>query len=170
VPQIEVTFDIDANGILHVGAKDKATGKAQSIVIKANSGLSDEEIEKMIRDAEANSEEDRKFEELATARNQGDALVHSTRKMVTEAGDKVTAEEKTAIEAAVVALEAAVKGDDKAAIEAKVEELSKVSAPVAQKMYAEQAQPAEGAAPQGESAEKADDVVDAEFEEVKDHK
>ncbi|MHC8311177.1 molecular chaperone DnaK [Pseudomonas sp. GT1P32] len=170
VPQIEVTFDIDANGILHVGAKDKATGKAQSIVIKANSGLSDEEIEKMIRDAEANSEEDRKFEELATARNQGDALVHSTRKMVTEAGDKVTAEEKTAIEAAVVALEAAVKGDDKAAIEAKVEELSKVSAPVAQKMYAEQAQPAEGAAPHDEKAEKADDVVDAEFEEVKDHK
>lgn len=170
VPQIEVTFDIDANGILHVGAKDKATGKAQSIVIKANSGLSDEEIEKMIRDAEANSEEDRKFEELAAARNQGDALVHSTRKMVADAGDKVTAEEKTAIEAAVVALEAAVKGDDKAVIEAKVEELSKVSAPVAQKMYAEQAQPAEGAAPQGESAEKADDVVDAEFEEVKDHK
>ncbi|MCP1499570.1 molecular chaperone DnaK [Pseudomonas migulae] len=170
VPQIEVTFDIDANGILHVGAKDKATGKAQSIVIKANSGLSDEEIEKMIRDAEANSEEDRKFEELAAARNQGDALVHSTRKMVVDAGDKVTAEEKTAIEAAVVALEAAIKGDDKAAIEAKVEELSKVSAPVAQKMYAEQAQPAEGAAPQGESAEKADDVVDAEFEEVKDHK
>ncbi|MBC2655124.1 molecular chaperone DnaK [Pseudomonas sp. MSSRFD41] len=170
VPQIEVTFDIDANGILHVGAKDKATGKAQSIVIKANSGLSDEEIEKMVRDAEANAEEDRKFEELASARNQGDALVHSTRKMVNEAGDKVTAEEKTAIEAAVVALEAAVKGDDKAAIDAKVEELSKVSAPVAQKMYAEQAQPAEGAAPHAESAEKADDVVDAEFEEVKDNK
>jgi molecular chaperone DnaK len=170
VPQIEVTFDIDANGILHVGAKDKATGKTQSIVIKANSGLSDEEIERMVRDAEANAEEDRKFEELAAARNQGDALVHSTRKMVADAGDKVSAEEKTAIEAAVVALEAAVKGDDKAAIEAKVEELSKVSAPVAQKMYAEQAQPADGAAPQGESAEKADDVVDAEFEEVKDHK
>jgi molecular chaperone DnaK len=170
VPQIEVTFDIDANGILHVGAKDKATGKTQSIVIKANSGLSDEEIERMVRDAEANAEEDRKFEELAAARNQGDALVHSTRKMIADAGDKVTAEEKTAIEAAVVALEAAVKGDDKAAIEAKVEELSKVSAPVAQKMYAEQAQPADGAAPQGESAEKADDVVDAEFEEVKDHK
>ena len=124
----------------------------------------------MVRDAEANAEEDRKFEELAAARNQGDALVHSTRKMVADAGDKVTAEEKTAIEAAVVALEAAVKGDDKAAIEAKVEELSKVSAPVAQKMYAEQAQPAEGAAPHDESAEKADDVVDAEFEEVKDHK
>ncbi len=98
VPQIEVTFDIDANGILHVGAKDKATGKTQSIVIKANSGLSDEEIERMVRDAEANAEEDRKFEELAAARNQGDALVHSTRKMVADAGDKVTAEEKTAIE------------------------------------------------------------------------
>ncbi|MGY2438768.1 molecular chaperone DnaK [Pseudomonas sp. SDO52101_S400] len=170
VPQIEVTFDIDANGILHVGAKDKATGKEQKITIKANSGLSDEEIQKMVRDAELNAEEDRKFEELAAARNQGDALVHSTRKMIADAGDKVTAEEKTAIEAAVVALEAAVKGDDKAAIDAKVEELSKVSAPVAQKMYAEQAQPAEGAAPHAEKAEKADDVVDAEFEEVKDHK
>lgn len=170
VPQIEVTFDIDANGILHVGAKDKATGKEQKITIKANSGLSDEEIQKMVRDAELNAEEDRKFAELAESRNKGDALVHSTRKMVTEAGDKVSAEEKTAIEAAVVALEAAVKGDDKAAIEAKIEELSKVSAPVAQKMYAEQAQPAEDAAPHDEKAEKADDVVDAEFEEVKDHK
>ncbi|OWQ37981.1 molecular chaperone DnaK [Pseudomonas sp. DrBHI1] len=170
VPQIEVTFDIDANGILHVGAKDKATGKAQSIVIKANSGLSDEEIEKMVRDAEANAEEDRKFEELAAARNQGDALVHSTRKMVAEAGDKVTAEEKTAIEAAVVALEAAVKGDDKAAIDAKVEELSKVSAPVAQKMYAEQqAEQPQGGAQQAEPEAKHDDVVDAEFEEVKDN-
>lgn len=135
VPQIEVTFDIDANGILHVGAKDKATGKQQSIVIKANSGLSEEEIQQMVRDAEVNSEEDRKFEELASARNQGDALVHSTRKMIADAGDKVTAEEKTAVEAALVALEAAIKGDDKAAIEAKVEELSKVSAPIAQKMY-----------------------------------
>jgi len=168
VPQIEVTFDIDANGILHVGAKDKATGKAQSIVIKANSGLSDEEVERMVRDAEANAEEDRKFEELAAARNQGDALVHSTRKMVVDAGDKVTAEEKTAIEAAVVALEAAVKGDDKAAIDAKVEELSKVSAPVAQKMYAEQsAEQPQGGAQQAEPEAKHDDVVDAEFEEVK---
>ncbi|MEN5301758.1 MULTISPECIES: molecular chaperone DnaK [unclassified Pseudomonas] len=169
VPQIEVTFDIDANGILHVGAKDKATGKAQSIVIKANSGLSDEEIERMVRDAEANAEEDRKFEELAAARNQGDALVHSTRKMVVDAGDKVTAEEKAAIEAAVVALEAAVKGDDKAAIDAKVEELSKVSAPVAQKMYAEQQaeQPQGGAQQHAEPEAKHDDVVDAEFEEVK---
>lgn len=171
VPQIEVTFDIDANGILHVGAKDKATGKQQSIVIKANSGLSDEEIQQMIRDAEANTEEDRKFEELATARNQGDALVHSTRKMISDAGDKVTAEEKTAIEAALVALETAIKGDDKAAIDAKVEGLSKVSAPVAQKMYAEQAeQPEAGAQAAKEDAKPADDVVDAEFEEVKDNK
>lgn len=170
VPQIEVTFDIDANGILHVGAKDKATGKEQKITIKANSGLSDEEIQQMIRDAEANADADAKFAELAGARNQGDALVHSTRKMISEAGDKVTAEERTAIEAAVVALEAAIKGDDKAAIEAKVEELSKVSAPVAQKMYAEQGQPADGAAQQAEPEAKHDDVVDAEFEEVKDQK
>ncbi|UFH49969.1 molecular chaperone DnaK [Pseudomonas sp. KNUC1026] len=172
VPQIEVTFDIDANGILHVGAKDKATGKQQSIVIKANSGLSDDEIERMVRDAEANAEEDRKFEELAAARNQGDALVHSTRKMVSEAGDKVTAEEKTAIEAAVSALEVAVKGDDKAAIEAKIEELSKVTAPVAQKMYAEPGEQPQGGAQAGEAEQgkKHDDVVDAEFEEVKDNK
>ncbi len=180
MPQIEVTFDIDANGILHVSAKDKATGKSQSIVIKANSGLSDDEIERMVRDAEANAEEDRKFEELAAARNQGDALVHSTRKMVTrkmvaDAGDKVTADEKAAIETAVVALEAAVKGDDKAAIDAKVEELSKVSAPVAQKMYAEQqGEQPQGGAQQAEPEAKHDDVVDAElvdaeFEEVKDH-
>ena len=170
VPQIEVTFDIDANGILHVGAKDKATGKEQKITIKANSGLSDEEIQQMIRDAEANADADAKFAELAGARNQGDALVHSTRKMVADAGDKVTAEEKTAIEAAVVALEAAIKGDDKAAIEAKVEELSKVSAPVAQKMYAEQQAQPEGGAQQAEPEAKHDDVVDAEFEEVKDQK
>ena len=167
VPQIEVTFDIDANGILNVSAKDKATGKEQSIVIKANSGLSDEEIEQMVRDAEANLEEDRKFEELATARNQGDQLVHATRKMLTEAGDKVTEEEKTAIEAAVAELEVAVKGDDKAEIDAKVEALSQVSAPVTQKMYAEQAQQAEPSAESGQGSD-ADDVVDAEFEEVKD--
>ncbi|WP_447096347.1 molecular chaperone DnaK [Pseudomonas sp. CF10PS3] len=170
VPQIEVTFDIDANGILHVGAKDKATGKEQKITIKANSGLSDEEIQQMIRDAEANADADAKFAELAGARNQGDALVHSTRKMIADAGEKVTVEEKAAIEAAVVALEAAVKGDDKAAIDAKVEELSKVSAPVAQKMYAEQGQPADAAAQQAEPEAKHDDVVDAEFEEVKETK
>ncbi|HBN8245867.1 molecular chaperone DnaK [Pseudomonas aeruginosa] len=169
VPQIEVTFDIDANGILHVSAKDKATGKQQSIVIKASSGLSEDEIQQMVRDAEANAEEDRKFEELAAARNQGDALVHATRKMVTEAGDKATAEDKATIEKALGELEAAVKGDDKAEIEAKMNALSQASTPLAQKMYAEQAQQSEDA-PQGEQAKAADDVVDAEFEEVKDNK
>lgn len=169
VPQIEVTFDIDANGILHVGAQDKATGKKQSIVIKANSGLSEEEIQQMVRDAEVNAEEDRKFEELASARNQGDALVHSTRKMISDAGEKVTAEEKTAVETALTALEAAIKGDDKTVIDAKVEELSKVSAPIAQKMYAEAEKP-EAAGQPADEAKKPDDVVDAEFEEVKDHK
>ncbi|TEL35831.1 molecular chaperone DnaK [Pseudomonas aeruginosa] len=169
VPQIEVTFDIDANGILHVSAKDKATGKQQSIVIKASSGLSEDEIQQMLRDAEANAEEDRKFEELAAARNQGDALVHATRKMITEAGDKATAEDKATIEKALGELEAAVKGDDKAEIEAKMNALSQASTPLAQKMYAEQAQQGEDA-PQGEQAKAADDVVDAEFEEVKDNK
>ncbi|MNF49377.1 Chaperone protein DnaK [compost metagenome] len=169
VPQIEVTFDIDANGILHVSAKDKATGKQQSIVIKANSGLSEEEIQQMVRDAEANAEEDRKFEELVVARNQGDQLVHATRKMVTEAGDKAAAEEKAAIETALGELEAAVKGDDKAAIEAKIEALSQVTAPLAQKMYAEQAQDATQAGGQQDKA-AGDDVVDAEFEEVKEGK
>ncbi|MFV9489904.1 molecular chaperone DnaK [Pseudomonas aeruginosa] len=169
VPQIEVTFDIDANGILHVSAKDKATGKQQSIVIKASSGLSEDEIQQMVRDAEANAEEDREFEELAAARNQGDALVHATRKMITEAGDKATAEDKATIEKALGELEAAVKGDDKAEIEAKMNALSQASTPLAQKMYAEQAQQGEDA-PQGEQAKAADDVVDAEFEEVKDNK
>ncbi|MCY1490798.1 Chaperone protein DnaK [compost metagenome] len=170
VPQIEVTFDIDANGILHVGAKDKATGKQQSIVIKASSGLSEDEIQQMVRDAEANAEEDRKFEELAAARNQGDALVHATRKMITEAGDKATAEDKAAIEKALGELEVAVKGDDKAEIEAKMNALSQASTPLAQKMYAEQAQA--GASAQADTAENkaGDDVVDAEFEEVKENK
>ncbi len=168
LPQIELTFDIDANGILHVSAKDKASGKQQSIVIKANSGLSEEEIQKMVRDAEANAEEDRKFEELVSARNQGDQLVHATRKMVTDAGDKVSADEKASIEKAIAELETAVKGDDKAAIEAKMNALSQVTTPLAQKMYAEQAEAGEAA--QGGEKAKADDVVDAEFEEVKDGK
>jgi molecular chaperone DnaK len=170
VPQIEVTFDIDANGILHVSAKDKATGKQQSIVIKANSGLSEEEIQQMVRDAEANAEEDRKFEELVAARNQGDQLVHATRKMVTEAGDKASAEEKAAIDTALGELEAAVKGDDKEAIEAKINALSQASAPLAQKMYAEQAQDATQAGGAQQDKAPGDDVVDAEFEEVKDGK
>nr|WP_313403278.1 molecular chaperone DnaK [Pseudomonas sp.] len=170
VPQIEVTFDIDANGILHVSAKDKATGKQQSIVIKANSGLSEEEIEQMVRDAEANAEEDRKFEELATARNQGDQLVHATRKMLTEAGDKATADEKAAIEKAIGELEVAVKGDDKAAIEVKMNALSEATTPLAQKMYAEQPQGGAAQADAGDAKDAGDDVVDAEFEEVKENK
>jgi len=170
VPQIEVTFDIDANGILHVSAKDKATGKQQSIVIKANSGLSEEEIEQMVRDAEANAEEDRKFEELVIARNQGDQLVHATRKMLTEAGDKATADEKAAIEKAISELEAAVKGDDKANIEAKMNALSEATTPLAQKMYAEQPQGGAAQADAGDAKDAGDDVVDAEFEEVKENK
>ncbi|HCC61508.1 MAG TPA: molecular chaperone DnaK [Pseudomonas sp.] len=169
VPQIEVTFDIDANGILHVSAKDKATGKHQSIVIKANSGLSEEEIEQMVRDAEANAEEDRKFEELVTVRNQGDQLVHATRKMLTEAGDKATEEDKASIEKAIGELEVAIKGDDKAEIEAKIAAVSQASTPLAQKMYAEQPQGGEGEQA-GDNAQSGDDVVDAEFEEVKDNK
>ena len=172
VPQIEVSFDIDANGILNVSAKDKATGKEQSIVIKASSGLSDDEIEKMVRDAEANAEEDRKFEELVTVRNQADQLVHATRKTLTEAGDKATDEEKAAIETALSDLEAAIKTGDKEEIEAKINALSEASGPLVQKMYAEQAQAGKGEGPAAgaESGNDADDVVDAEFEEVKDNK
>ena len=166
VPQIEVAFDIDANGILNVSAKDKATGKEQSIVIKASSGLSDEEIEQMIRDAEAHSEEDKKFEEMVAMRNQADGLIHGARKAVEDAGDKATEEEKSAIEAAATDLEEALKSEDKDAIEAKVKVLSEASAELAQKMYAEQAQAAGG---DGEGASDGD-AVDAEFEEVKDEK
>ena len=170
VPQIEVTFDIDANGILNVSAKDKATGKQQSIVIKANSGLSEEEVQQMVRDAEANAEEDRKFEELVTVRNQGDQLVHASRKMLTEAGEKVTADEKAGIEKVIAELEQALKGDDKAAIEEKMEALSKATTPLAQKLYAEQPQAEGKDAGCSQKCGGADDVVDAEFEEVKDSK
>jgi len=171
LPQIEVAFDIDANGILSVSAKDKATGKAQSIVIKANSGLSDAEIEAMVRDAEANADEDRKFTELVHARNSADQLVHATKKALTDMGDKATDEEKTSIEAAIKDLEEAIQGNDKDAIEAKTEALSQASLPMMQNAYAEQ-QPQEGAADAGEAHEaKPDDgAVDAEFEEVKDEK
>lgn len=174
MPQIEVTFDIDANGILNVGAKDKATGKEQSIVIKANSGLSDDEIEKMVRDAEANAEEDKKFAELVESRNQADQLVHSTKKALTDLGDKVTAEEKAAVDAEIAKVEEAIKANDKAQIDAAVEALSNASMPIMQKMYADQAG-AEGAAGSAgaESAaepKRDDGAVDAEFEEVKDEK
>ncbi len=169
VPQIEVTFDIDANGILHVSAKDKATGKEQSIVIKASSGLSDDEIEKMVRDAEAHAAEDKKFEELVTTRNKADGMIHATRKTLTEAGDKASAEEKEAIEKAIAELEEALKGDDKDDIEAKTAKLTEASGTLAQKLYAEQAQAAgAGAGAQEEDAGKSDEAVDAEFEEVKD--
>ena len=137
-PEIEVSFDIDANGILNVSAKDKATGKEQSIVIKASSGLADDEIDQMVRDAEAHSEEDAKFEEMVTLRNQADGLVHAARKAVTDAGDKATDAEKEAIESAAVALEEALKTEDQADIEAKIQTLSEASATLAQKMYEEQ--------------------------------
>ena len=169
MPQIEVAFDIDANGILNVSAKDKATGKEQSIVIKASSGLSDEEVEAMVADAEANADEDRRFEEMVNLRNQADGLVHATRKTLTDAGDKVEEAEKASIEAAIVELEEALKGDDREAIEAKMNALSEAAAGLAQKMYAD----AGGEAgmepgPDADSSAPEDDVVDAEFEEVKD--
>jgi len=175
MPQIEVSFDIDANGILNVNAKDKATGKEQSIVIKASSGLSEEEIDKMVSDAEANAEEDRKFEELITVRNQGDAIVHATKKTLEEAGDKASDEERSAIESAIGELEEALKGSDKELIETKTQALTEASSSLAQKMYAEQAEAAQAADAAGEQADsadsnKADDVVDAEFEEVQDDK
>ena len=163
MPQIEVTFDIDANGILNVSAKDKATGKEQSIVIKASSGLSDEEIDAMVADAEANAAEDAKFEELAQARNTADGLAHAAKKTLEEAGDKASDEEKSAIEAAIAKVEEAVKGDDKDAMDTAAKELSEASATLAQKLYAEQ----QAESGQDESAEQpADDAMDAEFEEV----
>jgi molecular chaperone DnaK len=175
MPQIEVTFDIDANGILNVSAKDKATGKQQSIVIKASSGLSDAEIERMVHDAESHAEEDRKFEALVTARNQADGLIHATRKTLADAADKVQPDEKSNIEAAIVALEAAVKGDDRDNIEAKTKALTEASANLAQRLYTEQqgqGGPEAQATDAGAKAKSggADDVVDAEFEEVDDKK
>ena len=167
-PQIEVTFDIDANGILNVSAKDKNTGKEQSIVIKASSGLSDDEVEKMVQDAEAHADEDRKFHELVTARNQGDALVHTTEKSITELGDKLDAAEKEKIEAAVVDLKEALKGEDKDDIEAKTTALAEASAKLAEQAYAENAEA--GATTEDAAEAQADDVVDAEFEEVDDDK
>ena len=164
MPQIEVTFDIDANGILNVSAKDKATGKEQSIIIKASSGLSEDEIDAMVKDAEANAAEDKKFEELVQARNTADGLAHATKKTLEEAGDKATPEEKSAIEDAIKKVEEAVKGDDKDAIDEAVKILSEASSGLAQKMYAEQT--ADAQANQDEY-KPTDDAMDAEFEEVK---
>ncbi len=170
-PQIEVSFDLDANGILNVSAKDKATGKEQSIVIKASSGLTDEEIETMVSDAESHAEEDRRFEELIVARNAADGMIHATRKTIEEAGDKVDDEEKSSIEAAISDLEAAIKEDDKADIEAKTQKLTEASSSLAQRMYSEQAQAEQAGGPTAETEDDgADDAVDAEFEEVKDDK
>ena len=168
LPQIEVTFDIDANGILHVSAKDKATGKEQSIRITASSGLSEEEIEQMVRDAEANAEADKKFEALVVARNTAEGLANATRKTVEEAGDKASDEEKAAIEAALAEVDEAVKGDDVEKIEGATKKLTEASSGLAQKMYAEQAAQAGAAGGDEQSQAGGDDVVDAEFEEVKD--
>ena len=170
MPQIEVSFDLDANGILNVSAKDKATGKEQSIVIKASSGLSDEEIDKMVKDAEAHSADDKKFEVLITARNTADGLIHATKKTLEEAGDKASDEEKDAINNAITALEEALKSDDRDDIEVKTKDLTDASSNLAQKLYAEQAAAgaeAGSAGAAGDSAEAgADEAVDAEFEEV----
>ncbi|GAW86009.1 molecular chaperone DnaK [Bathymodiolus platifrons methanotrophic gill symbiont] len=171
VPQIEVTFDIDANGILNVSAKDKATGKEQSIVIKASSGLSDDEVERMIKDAEAHAEEDKKVTELVSARNTAESMINATEKSIEELAEQVTEEEKTAIEAAIEELKEVVKGDDKDAIEEKTTALTELSGKLAERAYAQQAG-AEGAADVEGAAEQAadvdDSIVDAEFEEVKD--
>ncbi|WP_136068447.1 molecular chaperone DnaK [Modicisalibacter radicis] len=168
VPQIEVAFDLDANGILNVSAKDKATGKEQSIVIKASSGLTDEEIEQMVQDAEAHAAEDKKFEELVQLRNQADGMIHAARKTLDEAGDKATDEEKQKIESAIGELEEALKGDDQEAIQAKLDALTEASGALAQKMYAEQAEAGQGEQAEGDAKKPEDDVVDAEYEEVND--
>ena len=173
VPQIEVTFDIDANGILHVSAKDKATGKEQKIVIKASSGLSDEEVEAMIKDAEVHAEEDRKHREMVETRNQADAMIHATEKSLTDLGDQVEAEDKSNIEAAIAALKTAMEGKDKADIESKTQALAEASGKLAEKAYAANSEDSSGpvdANASAESGDSNDDVVDAEFEEVEDDK
>ena len=160
-----MTFDIDANGILNVSAKDKATGKSQTIVIKASSGLSDDEIKKMVTDAESHAEEDRKFRELVDVRNQADGLIHAAEKTLSDLGEKASAEERQAVENAVSDLKSALEGDDKDIIEKKTAALGEASGGLAQKLYAEQA--AEGAGGEQAAASASDDdVVDAEFEEV----
>jgi molecular chaperone DnaK len=178
MPQIEVTFDIDANGILHVSAKDKATGKQSKITIKASSGLTEDEIQRMVKDAEAHAEEDKRLHELVDARNRGDALAHSVKKSLAEYGEKIGADEKAKIEAALKELEETLKSDDKARIEAKTDALAAAAQKLGEKMYADaQAAGAQagGAGPQADAqaggGKKAEEnVVDAEFTEVKDKK
>ncbi|MEM6512460.1 MAG: molecular chaperone DnaK [Pseudomonadota bacterium] len=167
LPQIEVTFDIDANGILNVSAKDKATGKSQNIVIKASSGLSDDEIERMVADAESHAEEDRKFRELVDVRNQADSLIHAAEKTLSDLGEKASQEERLQVENAVSDLKKALEGDDKESIEAKTSALAEVSGTLAQRLYAEQqGDAADGDAGADSSGQADDGVVDAEFEEV----
>ena len=168
MPQVEVAFDIDANGILNVSAKDKATGKEQSIVIKASSGLSDEEIEKMVKDAEANAEVDKQFEEMISARNTADSMIHATKKSMADAGEKLTDEEKAPVESAISELEEALKADDKDQIIAKTSALTEASAKIAEKLYATADAGTTDTGTDAGSSEPEDDVVDAEFEEVKD--
>ena len=172
LPQIEVTFDIDANGILHVSAKDKATNKEQSIRITASSGLSDDEIKRMVQDAELHAEEDKKLHELVQARNHADSLIHAAQKTLSELGDKAEADEKSQIETAINELKEAIKGEDKDVIEQKTQRLTEISGKLAERLYAQNAGGAAGAAPGQEQASAGkttdDDVVDAEFEEVKD--
>ncbi|MDH5471327.1 MAG: molecular chaperone DnaK [Gammaproteobacteria bacterium] len=170
VPQIEVSFDIDANGILNVSARDKATGKQQSIVIKASSGLSDEEVEKMVKDAEAHADEDRKMKELVEARNTADNMIHATEKSIKDLGDQVEAGEKATIEKAIEELKEAVKGDDKAVIEAKTQALTEAAGKIAEKAYAQAQQNAGAEGADQPQASADDEVVDAEFEEVKEDK
>ena len=169
MPQIEVTFDIDANGILNVSAKDKATGKSQNIVIKASSGLSDDEIDKMVADAESHAEDDRKFRELVDARNQADSLIHASEKTLSELGDKASGEERMAIENAVSDLKSALEKDDLESIQTKTAALAEASGTLAQKLYAEQAGQEGGGEAETQQAD-GDDIVDAEFEEVDDEK
>ena len=166
MPQIEVSFDLDANGILNVSAKDKNSGKEQSIVIKASSGLSDEDIENMVKDAEANAEDDKKFEEIVKAKNNADMLVHATRKTIEESGDKITDEEKQQVEAAVVSLEESIGSENLEAIESSTKSLNDVLTPLTQKLYAQEAGEGESQ-PDESSDESSDNTVDAEYEEVK---
>jgi molecular chaperone DnaK len=178
MPQVEVTFDIDANGILNVSAKDKATGKEQKIVIRASSGLSEDEIKRMVSDAEAHAAEDKKFRELVESRNKADGLVHSVEKALADLGDKVSADDRSKAESAIADLRTALKGDDRDVIEKKSEALAQASAGIAQQAYAaaggDAGAQAGGAAPGGEAGggqgARGDDIVDAEFEEVKDKK
>ncbi len=169
-PQIEVTFDIDANGILHVSAKDKATGKENKITIQASSGLSEAEIEQMVRDAEAHAEEDKKAAELVQARNQADGMIHTTKKSLADYGDKIDAAEKEKIEAAIKAVEEAIQGDDKEKIDSATQELMAASQKIGEMMYADAQQGAAGGAEQAAEQPARDDVIDAEYSEVKDKK